>query len=351
MSDHPAQPADRPVAQPDPPSLPTVPCSTAARERQDPLLGTAPPQHRFLLVEQDGGWAFAGFPALAIQEDIRDEVAARAEAAGARVMLIRRPGRHTSSVCLTRSWCVVDTRAPEGARVTWGTWAYPTELLAAVDRLEELAGTERDRSADPHRSAPAAAPGEGDDFSSLEAPEELLILVCTHGKKDPCCAVRGRPVAAALARRYPEATWECSHTGGDRFAANVVVLPDGASYGGLDVDSALTTIADHSAGRPAVAHLRGVCGWARPVQAAIVAVHDQLGPLAPGSVTPVATRNELPTGEDVAASVVTLLLADGRRVEVPVTEHVRAAARLTCRTEADKVSQVPVPGTVRIVEP
>ena len=48
---------------------------------------------------------------------------------------------------------------------------------------------------------------------------EPMLLVCTHGVHDTCCAVRGRPVAAALARRWPEATWECSHVGGDRFAA------------------------------------------------------------------------------------------------------------------------------------
>jgi hypothetical protein len=55
-----------------------------------------------------------------------------------------------------------------------------------------------------------------------EVSEEPIYLVCTHGRHDACCAVRGRPVAAALAAAYPERTWECSHIGGDRFAANVV---------------------------------------------------------------------------------------------------------------------------------
>lgn len=312
--------------------LPDPPCSDAARERQDPMLGTAMPQRRFLLVERDGRWGFGGFETIDMQEDIRDEVLRRAIAAGGRVMLIRRPGRQSSTVCMMRAWCVVDTTAPPGQRVTWGTWAYPAELLAAVERLEEL-----DRLAD---DTPQAAEA---------ADDEMLVLVCTHGKKDPCCAVRGRPVAAALAGRWPEQTWECSHTGGDRFAANVVLLPDGATYGGLDVDGALEAVAAHRDGLPDIAHLRGATGWPRPVQAAVVAAHDQLGPLPWGSVRPDGLTVLASADEEAAASLVRLRLADGRTAEVEVREHVRPAAQLTCRASALKVSQVPVVGRVGVL--
>ena len=336
--------------------LPSVPCSDAARERQDPMVGTAPPQSRFLLVEQDGGWAYSGFPTLAIQEDIRDEVQQRAEALGARIMLIRRPGRHTSSVCLMRAWCVVDLHAAPADRVSWGTWSYPAELLSAVDRLEELERRAADRpaaqtgaeSGATGTAYPQVVPGAADGDG---AAEPTLVLVCTHGKKDPCCAVRGRPVAAALAERYPEQTWECSHTGGDRFAANLLLLPEGATYGGLDVDTALAAVEQHLAGAPDTAHLRGVSGHGRPVQAAVVAVHEQLGPLAWGSVRPTATRPLEPAEGEVAATTVTLALADGRAVEVDVREHVRPGAQLTCRVDALKVSQVPVAGVVRVLGP
>ena len=66
-----------------------------------------------------------------------------------------------------------------------------------------------------------------------------ILLVCTHGVHDTCCALRGRPVAAALAARWPGQVWECSHVGGDRFAPNVVVLPDGFYYGNLDPETAV----------------------------------------------------------------------------------------------------------------
>ncbi|TQM96174.1 hypothetical protein FB476_1038 [Ornithinimicrobium humiphilum] len=309
-------------------------CSDAARERQDPMLGTAPPQHRFLLVEQESGWAFDGFASAPLPVEVRTEAQQRAAAVGGRIMLIRRPGRHP--VGYRRAWCVVDTAAPTGHRVTWGTWSAPSELLHAVERLEELDRWDRQRAAPPD-----ATPGD----------DETLVLVCTHGKKDVCCAVRGRPVALDLASRWPGSTWECSHTGGDRFAANVVVLPDGATYGGLGVEEACEVLAEHHAGRPRTAYLRGVVGHPRPVQAAIVAVHDQLGPLPCGSVEAVGSEPlEAPDGV-AAASLVRLRLPDGRDAEVEVREHDRPPARLTCQAVAPKVSRVPVPGVVRVLDP
>ena len=101
-----------------------------------------------------------------------------------------------------------------------------------------------------------------------------LILVCAHGVHDACCAIRGRPVAAALAEHFPGQVWECSHVGGDRFAPNVVLLPDGFYYGNLDPESAVRAVRQHLAG----AWTRGGCGaWPSlppPVQAAVVAAYD-----------------------------------------------------------------------------
>ena len=59
------------------------------------------------------------------------------------------------------------------------------------------------------------APLPGPAFPLPPAP---LLLVCTHGRRDACCAQFGRPTAMALARRYGTAVWETTHVGGDRFA-------------------------------------------------------------------------------------------------------------------------------------
>ena len=80
-----------------------------------------------------------------------------------------------------------------------------------------------------HRAVDAAADlpivGEADPWLPHRDP---LVLVCTNGRHDPCCATFGRPLARVLregARR--DDVWECSHIGGDRFAANIVILPEG----------------------------------------------------------------------------------------------------------------------------
>ncbi|WP_187298554.1 sucrase ferredoxin [Rhodococcus sp. BS-15] len=88
--------------------------------------------------------------------------------------------------------------------------------------------------------------------------EQPLYLVCTHGKKDPCCAVFGRPVAAALSR--PEGrVWESTHLGGDRFAAGMVALPEGSYYGNLTPANAQAVVDRHDRGQLSLQNYRGRC--------------------------------------------------------------------------------------------
>ena len=64
--------------------------------------------------------------------------------------------------------------------------------------------------------------------------EPPVLLVCTNGRRDVCCAVRGRPVALDAAALAPGRVWEASHTGGHRFAPTGVLLPHGATLARLD---------------------------------------------------------------------------------------------------------------------
>ncbi len=68
--------------------------------------------------------------------------------------------------------------------------------------------------------------------SRVRAPlADPILLVCTNGKRDACCALRGRALMTALAADHAERTWECTHLGGHRFAGNLVCLPHGIVYG------------------------------------------------------------------------------------------------------------------------
>ena len=63
------------------------------------------------------------------------------------------------------------------------------------------------------------------------------MLVCTHAKRDACCAIKGRPLAASLACEFEETVWETSHTKGHRFAPSVLLMPWGYSFGRLNVEA------------------------------------------------------------------------------------------------------------------
>lgn len=230
-----------------------LPCSDAARERGDRWVGTAPPARRWFLVTQPGDWSTTAWEGLAADPGTKAALRPLLDRAGARLMLIRRPGRHQAE---PPAWAIVDRAA--GHPVRWGPHRDDGDLLRAAAALLD----------------PQA------DVELLPEPLSAdLLMVCTHGRHDRCCAVRGRPVAAALADQWPDDTWECTHTGGDRFAANLVLLPDGACYGGLDPDDAVALVRSHRSGQVDPNHLRGPTGHAAPVQAAVVAAHDRWGPL------------------------------------------------------------------------
>ena len=119
----------------------------------------------------------------------------------------------------------------------------------------------------------AVSRGEPPDWTPFAGP---LFGVCTHGRHDACCAERGRPVAAALTASHPAETWEISHMGGDRFAANMVVLPEGLYYGRMDPGSVSQVAALHEEGRVDLGRLRGRSSYPMPVQYAEIALRRHL---------------------------------------------------------------------------
>ena len=157
-----------------------------------------------------------------------------------RVLLIKRPGR--AAVEPQRAWAVIDS-TPGAERTTWGSYASDRELL----------------------DIPLDMPPDGE---ASDGSPSTLYLVCTHGRHDACCALRGRAVAAKLAAHRPGQVWECSHIGGDRFAPNVLVLPHGLTYGRVEPARALDIVAAQERGEVVVDLLRGRSVFRPPVQAA-----------------------------------------------------------------------------------
>jgi hypothetical protein len=165
------------------------------------------------------------------------------------------------------------------------------------------------------------------DVASAGAPvDHPLFLVCTHGKHDRCCAVYGRPLYESVRELVEdEWVWQSSHVGGDRFAGNLVALPDGVYYGRVDAGEALPVVEAALEGRVHLPHYRGRSCHPFPAQAAERAVREETGLLG---VFDMSVRSVMRTEEGWLVTVV----AGGAEFEVDVTPEAGEPTHLTCST-------------------
>ncbi|MFN2419740.1 MAG: sucrase ferredoxin [Candidatus Limnocylindria bacterium] len=209
-------------------------CSALADELGEPMIGSVDQRVRWLLVEDRSAWG-----ADAVKEVLGADFAAVAKARGVRVLLIRRREGDPAADAIRRV-ILVDTATRHMA-------------IRTVTRLSELA---MNSIAD----APVA------EFGA--AMNDPIFLVCTNGKRDACCALRGRALTAALAADYAERVWECTHLGGHRFAGNLVCLPDGIVYGRVTAADGPRLADAYLDGRLDPSLLRGRSAWPPPAQVA-----------------------------------------------------------------------------------
>jgi len=220
-------------------------CSAAAEARLDELAGTATHLTAFLMVEHHGPWGSAVLRESRLPETVRTHL-----------------GRHKNIKVMLARRHLKAHREPDFEVFV----CFPARQLLlrrTVRDHAELLGVDMD----------AIARGEAPDWAVVEGP---LFGVCTHGRHDACCAERGRPVAAALTASHPAQTWEVSHVGGDRFAANVLALPEGLYYGRMEPGTASQVAALHEAGRVDIDRLRGRASYPMHVQYAEIALRRHL---------------------------------------------------------------------------
>lgn len=104
-----------------------------------------------------------------------------------------------------------------------------------------------------------------------------LFLVCTNGKRDPCCSKFGRPLYEALRATAGEGVWQTSHVGGHRFAANVVTLPHGVFYGRLAAGDVPLMVNAQRTGTIHLPQFRGRSCYEEHVQAAEAFLRQRTG--------------------------------------------------------------------------
>jgi (2Fe-2S) ferredoxin len=253
-----------------------------------------------VLLEQPGAWGADVLDVSDLPRQVAAHLRLLAATLPARVLLLRRPAGETSAG--TGRTLYAGVSAPDGG------WLERFDLA----RVEDVLGLDLGPLGDGHSVG----------GRRVRAP---LYLVCTNGKHDPCCAEYGLPVARALAAGRPSQVWECSHVGGDRFAGNLVCLPEGLFYGHLDAASALAVVDAHEQGHVLLERWRGRSSLPFAAQAAEALVRQELG------IERVDGIRVTHVERDGPRHVVRLARRDGGRLVAVVTVDRTAEARpLTC---------------------
>jgi hypothetical protein len=277
-------------------------CAEVSSASNEPLGATASRVEHWILVEHAGFWPHEPLDAGIFAGPVREHLAAQLEQlANSRLFLVRAPGR-----ARLRRIRLFYGLTPERGRRFWTLQLERAADLLALDLAAALRGD-------------GVHPGE-----PLEHP---LLLVCTHGKRDRCCARYGRALCEALHRRAPAGwVWQSSHVGGDRFAGNVVCLPEGLYFGRVGRADVQGLLAAYLEGRIELDHYRGRSCYPFAVQAAELDVRRRTGLLGFSDLR-VGRRQRIAEGR---WRVELLTEVGGDRYEVEVALESGEPEYLTC---------------------
>jgi len=269
-------------------------CADLARESDEPLAATASRIDNWFLIEYRGLWARDALTGSGLSDQVKQHLLDQVRSVPhGRLLFVRRPDRRGR---------------PELVAFT------------AASRPDEIAVTRTEFE--------AYEDLRGLDLLSGAAVEHPLFLVCTHGKHDPCCARFGRPLYEALRDELAlDWVWQVSHIGGDRFAGNLVCLPEGLYYGRVDREMAGPVLDEHLTRRILIPSYRGRSIYSFAVQAAERVLRERTGLVGIDDLTlrGVVRRN---------ASTRVTFAAAGETHELRVDEERGDLTRLTCSSES-----------------
>ena len=192
-------------------------CSQLSVQAKEEIYGTASGVDVWFLLEYAGPWAAQAFTGSSLPEAVKDRLGGYLNTIPhARLLFIKQQPR---SVAHLAFYIVV---SHELRPILYEFQLSTYEDVLALD-------------------IPAMVSGNAKGKSFVR--EDPLFLVCTHGTHDKCCAKFGLPVYKELAKHGGSSVWQCSHVGGDRFAANVVCFPHAIYYGHV-VESEIATVVE-----------------------------------------------------------------------------------------------------------
>ncbi|MEU6538624.1 sucrase ferredoxin [Streptomyces sp. NPDC047000] len=273
-------------------------CTTVSRSLDEPVAATAATATTWLLLEQPGPWGARALTSSHLDPAVGRALERAAHGTGVRIALVRRPGPHADRGGSAVRQVYAAHTTPGNAWLHGATTRDPRQLLdldfAALGRGD-------------HRTFGTALGGTRHTGGPL-------ALVCTNGKRDRCCALLGRPLAAELGASGVPGVWEVTHLGGHRFSPTVLVLPYGYAYGRVEAPAVKEILRGVREGRVVVEGCRGSSAWQRPGQAAELAVRSAAGEYAADALSVVRTDGGAPLWE------VTVAHTDGRHWRVVVAQ-------------------------------
>ncbi len=224
-------------------------CAQVSRDAADPFIGTAARADLWLLIEYRGAWARDEIVSSDLPYSVKDWID-HARTFAVQTRLIKRNQSKNENITVFVA-CTLEQRQE----------IYRFQL----ERYEDLLQLD------------LAAMRNGQSCYEQYRYHDPLFLVCTHGKHDACCAKFGMPVYNELERLAGDYTWQSSHVGGDKFAANVVCLPQNIYYGRVAVSEVSDLIASVMQAQVYLKRYRGRGCYQPVVQAAEYLLRERCG--------------------------------------------------------------------------
>lgn len=225
-----------------------ISCFEHSINANEDMFATSPRTHLWILLEYNDSWEEKAFNTCKIDSEVKNHIRAFAGTEPkSRIQLIKNPNNHDGA---NIRLYVVITRPGE-------TNLYEFTLSSYEDILD----------IDFEKSLKEKTPIT-----------KYLILICTHGSYDECCSKYGLEIFNHLNGIQSDyEIWQTTHVGGHRFAANIVILPDGIFYGRVNPDNIDSIIETHSKNNLKLNTLRGICTNDPDVQAADYLLRKQKG--------------------------------------------------------------------------
>jgi hypothetical protein len=227
-------------------------CAAVSTEVKEQVLGTAATCENWLLLEYREGWGVEPFKESDLSRNVKQHLNRSLKSVTKSRLLFIKQDRLT-----THPLTLFIVRSLEGGSTVVKYEFKNYEELIDLDLTAALSG----------QAIPEAAQWN-----------DPLFLICTHGRRDKCCAKFGFPIYKAT-RDFAndDSVWQSSHVGGDRFAANMICFPDGLFYGHVTEETAPLIVSNYRERKLFLDQLRGRTCYARPIQAAEVFVRQESG--------------------------------------------------------------------------